>query len=109
MADPFHVYWLAPMPGVAEPGRVVVADTPESLTIMLPDNSQIIVTADRVAIVRHGHMMTLAQWQMTELLPPDAALEAVPDEPLRSLPPAGDQAGTYTLHGRRTYGGSAGA
>jgi hypothetical protein len=87
------------MPGVAESGRVVVADNQLSLIILLPDNSQILITADRVAYLRDGYMQTLAQWQA---VPVPAEYEVSDDPP--ELPDA--HAGVFTLGGRRTWGGS---
>jgi hypothetical protein len=95
--DSFHVYWLSPMPGLTEANRVVVTENQFSLTILLPDNTQIIVTADRAVYIKDRRMITLGQWQSVPL----PAEYEVSDEP-----PEVPQAGTFTLGGRRTYGGA---
>jgi hypothetical protein len=69
-----HVFWIQPMPGVADAQRVVIADNQLSVIVLLPDNSQILITADRVVYLRDGYLLTLAQWQYApaEYAAPDA-------------------------------------
>jgi hypothetical protein len=99
MADDIHVFWLQPMPGVAEAQRVVIATDntrQTSVVILLPDNSQVIITADRIVYVTDERLITLSQWQ-------SVPVELDQDQP-PELPPADSHAGTFTLGGRRTYG-----
>lgn len=73
------------MPGVADSGRVVLTtDTinQTSVLIMLPDNSQVLVTADRAVYIRDGRMITLSQWQFA---PAD---DVITDDPV-SVPEIG--------------------
>jgi hypothetical protein len=76
---------------------VIAADSRNqvSIVILLPDNSQLIITADRAVYVRDGQMITLSQWQFA----PVSAEYQVSEEP-----PEVPQAGAFTLGGRRTYG-----
>ena len=104
MADDIHVFWIRPMPGVADAQRVVIATDnarQTSVVILLPDNSQIIITADRIVYIKDERLITLSQWQA---VPVPAEFEISGDDP-PELPPADSRAGTYTLGGRRTYGG----
>jgi hypothetical protein len=95
--DSFHVFWLSPMPGVKDANRVVVTENPFSLTILLPDNTQVIVTADRAIYIEGGRMITLGQWQTAPVPAEYEVTEEAPEVPSR--------AGSFTLGGRRTYGG----
>lgn len=61
---PFHVFYVQPMPGVMGSGRIVVSQEDTQLFILLPDGSNIIITADRAVFVKSGYMMNLVQWQM---------------------------------------------
>jgi hypothetical protein len=92
-----HVFWLIPMPGVAESNRVVVTDNQFSVIVLLPDNTQIIITADRAVYVKDERLFTLSQWQSVPV-PAGYEVSEVPPE----LPDS--RAGTFTLGGRRTYG-----
>jgi hypothetical protein len=98
-----HVFWLTPMPGVAETHRVIVAMDirHECMVVVLPDDSQVVISADRAVCLRGGRMLTLGQWQYAL---PSSGYEAseVPPEliPPETRPGA---PGTYTLDGRRTF------
>jgi hypothetical protein len=94
--DSFHVFWLSPMPGVTEAHRVVVTENQFSLVIVLPDNTQLIITADRAVYITGGRMITLAQWQPSPVPAEYEVTEDPPEVPSRT--------GTFTLGGRRTYG-----
>jgi hypothetical protein len=76
-----------------------VTDNPFSLVIVLPDNTQVIITADRAVYIKDERMITLAQWQAVPL----PVEYEVTDEPPHVLP-GERRAGTFTLGGRRTYG-----
>src|SRR5258705_12792536 len=76
-----HVLWIKPMPGVADQARLVVAaDTVNqtSVVVLLPDDSQIIVTADRAVYIRGGQMITLSKWQFA---PTEVAEKPAPEIP----------------------------
>jgi hypothetical protein len=111
-----HVFWVQPMPGVADNARVIVAADNEdktSLVVVLPDNTQVLITADRAVCFRGGQMLTLSQWQYAPVSPAEykcqetAPLPEVPEvsagyqdpEP----PPGRRRGGTFTLGGRRTF------
>jgi hypothetical protein len=100
MADDLHVFWIRPMPGVADAQRIVIATDntrQTSVTILLPDNSQIMITADRIVYIKDDRLITLSQWRS---VPVPAEYEISEDPP--DLPDS--RAGTFTLGGRRTYG-----
>lgn len=64
MPDNIHALWIEPLPGVPDKARVAIATDTTSVVILLPDNSRILVTADRAIYTGHGQMITLAQWQV---------------------------------------------
>jgi hypothetical protein len=64
--DSLHVFWLRPLPGVRDVERVIVAvdNTDQtSIVVVLPDNTQVTITADKAVCFRGNHMLTLSQWQ----------------------------------------------
>ena len=58
-----HVFHLKPMPGAGRPARFALSQNAESMLLLLPDDTQIIFTAERVVVVNGGYMLTIAQWQ----------------------------------------------
>lgn len=97
-----HVFWLAPLPGVGEYGRIITAAGPFTLLILLPDDSHIVISADRAVYIQAGRSMVLSQWQMgpedqqaAELLRTGPALDlggqgTLPPEPAQPPPAWGD-------------------
>jgi hypothetical protein len=112
-----HVFWIQPMPGVADNARVIVAaDNADktSLVVVLPDNTQVLITADRAVCFRGGQMLTLSQWQYapvssaeyeqeTEPLPEVPEVSAGFSDPAPEAPTGRGRGGTFTLGGRRTF------
>jgi hypothetical protein len=107
MPDDMHVFWIRPMPGVADTARLVVAaDAADqtSVVVVLPDNTQVVVSADRAVHIRDGHMLTLGQWQYAPISPDEYYQE--PEPPEVEAPEdtrTGVLGGTFTLGGRRTF------
>jgi hypothetical protein len=64
MPDDIHALWIEPMAGVAEKQRVVVATDKTSVVILLPDNSRVLITADRAVYIQGRQVVTLSQWQV---------------------------------------------
>lgn len=83
---PFHVFYVKPMPGVGGSGRVVVSDEETHLLILLPDDSQLVITADRAVYLKCGYQMILNQWQMSPSEYDEPDLDALPmqQRPLQS-------------------------
>lgn len=103
--DSMHVFWLRPLPGVADAERVIVAtDNADqtNIVVVLPDDTQILITADRAICFRGGHMLTLSQWQYAPVAPTEYELQEAPEVP-EEAPQTGVLGGTFTLSGRRTF------
>lgn len=91
MSEDLHVFRLQPMPGVPEGAKVSLSSDDLLLFIVLPDDSQIIITADRAVYVRGREAFLLTQWQWV-------AAWATANAP---LPPASREPGTFSPDGSR--------
>ena len=80
-SNSIHVFWIRPLPGIDDVARVIVAaDNADqtSLVLVLPDNTQVIVTADRAVFIRGEQMLTLGQWQYAPVCAAEYQQEAEP-------------------------------
>lgn len=108
-----HVFRIQPTPGVADPGQVIVTDNADrtNVVVVLPNSTQIIITADRAVYVRGDQMLTLSQWQWAPISRDDEYSDTAPYQvpaagyqaPPPEAPEAPRRGGTFTLGGRRTF------
>lgn len=64
MPDNIQALWIEPLPGVRDKSRLAIATDDTSVVILLPDNSRILVTADRAIYIQGKQLITLSQWQV---------------------------------------------
>ncbi len=79
--DSMHVFWIRPLPGVTNTERVIVAmdNTDQtSVVVVLPDNTQVLITADRAVCFRGNQMLVLSSWQYSPVSPDEYYQETGP-------------------------------
>ena len=69
-----HVFWIQPTPGVRDAAKVRVAHNQLSMIVVLPDDSQLLITADRAVYFKQGYSLTLSQWQYVPEATPEPVL-----------------------------------
>lgn len=118
MPDDMHVFWVRPLPGVTNTERVIVAiDNIDqtSVVVVLPDDTQVLITADRAVHIKGSQSLVLSAWQYSPVSPDeyyqDTAPMQIPEIPAGDYqapeeepPGRGRGPGTYTLSGRPTFG-----
>lgn len=81
-----HVFWLKPLPDIPDPARILVAQDEISMVIALPDDTQLLITADRAVCIRGGYVVTIVQWQQAQEQQPSGTIRGQSTRVNDSLP-----------------------